>query len=703
MGGVNMNEDDIDDLTGEPAEDPHSDDALLAQVKRHKRESDSHLSEWREEARDCYGFVAGDQWTEEERSQLTEMLRAPVVFNRIGAMIESIAGTEVNNRQAVQYIPRQVGASAVNEVLTGAADYFRDQCDAEDEESDAFLDLVICGVGCTETRLDYIENPEGMTVIDRRDPMSMSWDPAAKKKNLSDRRWTQREEWMDVTEIEQTWPDKKDQIAASPGGWVADADGQEQPHDATFDFLYEKNNTGRDPKTGKLRVIHETWYELETYYFMADPFTGQGAEFSADEFAKLSARMKKLGLPVQAVKKQRKKWMQVFVCGDVVLEFSDCACNDDPYKFITGRRDRNKNTWYGVVKAMIDPQKWANKFFSQTLHIINTNAKGGLVVEKGATDNLRKFKTDWAKSDGVTVVEDGAISGGKIMPKPVPNVPVQISQMLQFSISSMRDVSGLNLEILGMADRQQAGVLEAQRKQAALTVLATLFDSLRRYRKEQGRLMAKFIRDYLSDGRLIRIMGTEGAERYVPLIRDPSTMEYDVVVDEAANTVNQKDKTFAVLMQLLPTLAKMGAPFTSDLLEYMPLPAAMVEKWKQTIKQNEEQAKQNPPPPPPQLISAQASMKRADAAMLSAQAGAQADMQEQQREAQLGPFEQQIRWQELQLQDRDQQLRAQELQVREQEALAEQLRAQADAEEARWKAMGFANPAAAGIGSAPQA
>ena len=111
-----------------------------------------------------------------------------------------------------------------------------------------------------------------------------------------------------------------------------------------------------------------------------------------------------------------------------------------------------------------------------------------------------------------------------------------------------------------------------------LTVLAGMFDGLRRYRKEQGRLLAKYITEYLSDGRLVRILGGDGMERYIPLLKQDGALEYDVVVDESANTVNQKDKTFAILMQLMPALEKQGVPFSADLLEYTPLPAAMVEK-----------------------------------------------------------------------------------------------------------------------------
>lgn len=590
----------------------------LTRVKCHKKESDKHLGEWREDARECYAFVAGDQWSKEDRLKLEEMMRAPVVFNRIAPMIDSVAGSEVANRQQVQYIPRQVGDTGVNDVLTGAADYVRDNCDAEDEESDAFLDAVICGIGVTETLIDYTDNPDGDILIERRDPLCFRYDPSAKKKNLGDRKWHQREDWMSREDIEAKWPDKKDEIAAS-SDWGGDERDGEQ-HDQTLAWLYERDATGYDKSSGKFRVIHEQWYELESYVLALDPSTGQAAEFTTEQFETIQERMEAMGIPApQSVRKQRKKYYEVFICGDVILEERPIAANAFTFNFITAKRDRNKNTWYGIVRAMLDPQRWANKFFSQLLHIINTNAKGGLMVEDGAVANLNRFKEEWAQADSVVQLEQGAISNGRVMPKPPPTVPPEIGRMLEFSISSLRDVTGINLEMLGMADRQQAGVLEAQRKQSAMTVLAGLFDSLRRYRKEQGRLLARFIIDFMGDGRLVRIVGGDGTEQYIPLLRDQLTMDCDVIVDEAATTINQKEKTFAILMQLLPNLAQMGVPFGPQLLEYTPLPAAMVQKWQQQMQQAAQQPKQ----PSPQEITAQANLIKAQSGAQQAQMDAQ--------------------------------------------------------------------------------
>src|SRR5690606_30138900 len=243
-------------------------------------------------------------------------------------------------------------------------------------------------------------------------------------------------------------------------------------------------------------------------------------------------------------------------------------------------------------RTMKDPQRWGNKFFSTILHQIATSGKG-IMAEKDAFENWRNVEEDFARADKILKVKPGAISGNKIMPKPPAAFPAGLPDMLQFAISSIRDVSGVNLELLGMAEREQAGVLEFQRKQAGLTILATLFDSLRRYRKEQGRVLLHFIREYISDGRLIRIAG-EGAEQYVPLVKEPGTFRYDVIVDDAPTSPNQKEQVWGIIQAMMPMLMKQPLPtqIWVELLKYSPLPESLAAKIGEILQQPNPQAEQ---------------------------------------------------------------------------------------------------------------
>lgn len=600
---------------------------LLDEIHEFVSRSKQHWGDWRKDAREDYAFVSGDQWTEEDREVLKNAERPVITFNRISPVIDTVSGSEVSNRQEVRFIPRQVGATGVNEVLTATAEWARDTCDAEDEESDAFQDAITCGLGCTETHMSYDDNQDGEVDIDRVDPLEMYPDPDAVKRNLVDSRKLARVREVDVEYIEHLWPDKADEIGSNDpwGDLDRESDDDTQIHHRIAGDQYQ---SGRSPEqaTGKNKriLIEYQWFEYESFHRVLDPSTGQITELDSDKFENLSDNFERKGVQLQAVKQKRKRFMRAFVCGDTILEKGEIAPPLNPdakervpgftYKFITGKRDRNKGTWYGLVRSMKDPQRWANKWLSQTLHIINTNAKGGVMIEKDAVDNVRKFEDSWAKSDAITWLKPGGAQ--KIEPKPAITFPAGMDKLMEFAVSSIRDVSGVNLELLGLAEKDQAGVLEYQRKQAGLTVLATLFDSLRRYRKEQGRLLLYFINNYIPDGTLVKIVGPDG-EQYIPFMRQPDTVKYDVIVDEAPSSPNQKERVWQLLQPLMPTMMKMGMPpsIWAEVIKFSPLPESLVNKVVQAIS--------NPPPNPQaqqQQMEQQAATMKAQGEQAKAQA-----------------------------------------------------------------------------------
>ncbi len=599
----------------------NANDDLARKAWKCWRDSRSHMSDWRTEAAECYDIVAGRQWTDEETAALKEQMRPTVTFNRTGVVIDAVSGYQINSRQDVAYLPREPQDTGPVQIENEAAKFYRQQCDAEDEESDAFFDTLVCGVGTVEHRMDYDDDPEGMLKIERVDSLEMGYDPTATKRNLSDRRWDIRGKWWDKDTAKATFPDRDFDGAENISGDL-DVDGN-RPVSREAAARYEDTGISddNDRRKDKVFILEYTYFELEPFITATNPLTGKNEDIDTATLKKLNELMIAAGQPeVESVKRHRKVFSRAFVHGRDTIEEGEAPCPSKfHYQFITGKRDRNKNVWYGLVRPMKDPQRWANKFLSQTMHMINANAKGGLIHDEGAFERPDEIEKKMAKP-GWRLAKRQGYEAQFVPPTPIPN---NTFQLMEFSIGSSRDVTGVNLELLGMADRDQPGILEHARKQSAMAILAPFFDALRRYHKESGRLTLYFIGKYMADGRLIRISG-EAQAQYIPLTKVGDFQKYDVVVDQSPNSPNSKQAVFGVIAQILPSLMEAGALPPPEILDYIPdLPASLVQKWKEKI------AKPNPDAEKAKELemadkAADVTKKGADAALSEAKAAREA-------------------------------------------------------------------------------
>lgn len=587
-------------LTAEETEKVRgSEDELVKLVKDKVKQWMDWSGDWVAEARQAYGFVAGDQWTDDERSAMEAQGRVPIVMNRLAAFVRGVCGLEASNRQEVRYTPREQGDVAPSEVINAAAKWVRDGCNAEDEESDAFRDMIICGMGWTETRLSYDEDPEGQCLIDRRDPLKCAWDTAATKRGLADASWVAQ--WQDYTkaEFEATWPDKFEEVGAAM--WPDDS-GFGEVHNQDKAKWYS-NTAISAPAKDHVRVVQFQYWKTKVSYRVED-FNGQVIEMEADKFKRVLPFVQQRGL--KFAKMIKREYRQCFIAGDTLLEDVALPGSGFTLKAMTGIRDRNAGCWYGLVRDGIDPQKWANKFFSLQIDIMSTSSKGGLMAENNAFEDRAKAEEDWANPRSIIWTQPGALQEGKVQPRPQQMIPPQINQMMSMAIESLPQILGINLEFLGMANRAQAGILEQQRKQSAITTLAEFFSSLRLYRQQQGKVLLEIINNFLSDGRLVRIVGQTG-EQYVPLTRQPDFMKYDVIVDEAPASPDVRGRAWMALSEMMPAMMKMGAPIPPEVLDYAPIPSSLSAKWKQMLNQ----ASQQPQLPPEHMRAMQQMQEQA--------------------------------------------------------------------------------------------
>lgn len=630
-----------------------------------KNALDKH-SDFYTEAQKCFEFVGGKQWDTADADKLKLDNKPPIVFNITAPTVDAICGMEVNNRQEVKFQPRTMGSVQVNERLSSLADWARDNAQAEDEESTAFRDALICGRGWTETRLDFDCDPMGAIVIDRVDPMEVGVDPNARKPNLSDARYIFRFKDIDTADAETQFPGiPPSKLDANWANTIDTRDGGEGNKldypDETRDSL---KRTDWRPKT--VRVVQIQWWETQPAYLVAMPgMQAQPKQVPADVWEKAKDAAEAAGMRGQKI--QTRVFKQAFLGADGLLPDEDGETTSDVDSFSlcasTGRWDADKKYHYGIVRPMMDPQRIVNKTLVQTIHIFSVSSKGGLLAEKSAFANPRDAEKDWSDPSTIVLLMDGALSGGKVKERPVPDMPPVLANLLEFALNSIRNVTGVNMELLGAADREQAASLEYQRRQSAMSILAPWFDGLRRYRKTQGHVLIACLRK-LPPGVLVRVVQDEdqpqqmlpapggmpgqpmsqmpggapqgapgqqmvpqqpGQPQQPPSEPQPAFMpfdpayfglskdeeKYDVIVDEAPSSPNQKEATWAAIQPFIPQME--GNPqLLAVALKYSPIPSGavaeftaamqgpqlppevqqMIEEGKQTIAQQAQQIQQ---------------------------------------------------------------------------------------------------------------
>lgn len=554
--------------------------SFTAAVTKAFRIAKNDSKPWRTDAREDYDFYAGEQWSSDDVSYLSEQRRPVVTFNRSAPTIDSVSGVERANRQEVQYIPRtvepapdQVDDGGVAEMYTGAAKWIRDESDAEDEDSDAFQDAVITGMGWTETRISYEEEADGKIIIERVPSLEMYWDPTSYKPNLTDSRYRMRLKMVPRRAIRDLWPDAE--LTEAPSG-VEDSVGG----------LFEEDEQRIGDEVQRYRdfepVLQVQWWERQPFIRAVNPQSGKIEFITEDQLTKLQER----GLQVQFVRQHRRIFYQAFLTGQTLLETGELHPSPTGEIIpgftlmpITGKRNERQHSWFGLMRQMKDPQRWANKFFSQAQHILNTGAKGGLLAERSAFENPQEAEQKWSSPDAIIWLNEGALSGEKerIKERTPALMPPAIGDLMVFAINSIREVTGVNLEFQGLRAAGQAGVVEESRIRQGMMVLGSLFDSLRKYRKTQGRVLLHFINTYIPDGQLIRITGQN---KYIQFRKDPDVIRHDVIIDDAPTSPNAKAAIWEGLKQLLPAMARAGIPIPPSVIDYAPLPASVINKIK---------------------------------------------------------------------------------------------------------------------------
>jgi hypothetical protein len=434
------------------------------------------------------------------------------------------------------------------------------------------MDGVIQDRGYFDIRMNFDDNVFGEITETSLDPIDVLLDPGGRE--YDPRTWSEVfvTRWMTPDQIEEMYGKEiADKVRFVDPGISFGIDSIEFDP-STFsgrDAFYTAGPIGFQyredwKQVRRVRVLERQWFKMALRAYFLDVQTGDTSPvpdgWDAQRIQRVVDVMKSKRQEIQIIKRnvRRVKWT---VSVDKFLIHNDWS----PYDWFTVvpffpyyRRGRP----FGIVRNLISLQDIMNKVSSQEIHVVNTSANSGWVVQQGSLANMTVQQLEQVGAKTGLVLEYG-----KTFQPPVkiqPNqVPAGLEHIANKAMVYFREVSGVSDAMLGQPGREISGRAIEQKHSRGLLQLDLVFDNLAFTRQIRGEIILKLIQQFYTDERVIRILTNDVQEgdQYEQvmlnakqmsgeILNDVTLGKYDVVMSSTSSKDTEQDSIFAQLCSL---------------------------------------------------------------------------------------------------------------------------------------------------------
>lgn len=508
-------------------------------------------------------FYLGEQWDADLRRKLDAEGKPTLTLNVTMSAVNAALGEHSAQRADLIAKPRADADDETARVMTHVIDQILDNNNYQAIEQQVLSDGLIQDRGFFDVRMDFEDNLLGEVRIRALDPVDVLVDPDAKEYDPATWNEVMYTRWHTVEEIGVLYGKEKADLLMSltRGGLTLGYDSvrldvkesrfgdTQYPIYITDDYQSVVRN---------VRVIERQSRVLTKVTQFVDLQTGDTREvpegWSKD---KVKAVAQQYGLGIRKAFARKIRWT---VTADWVVLSDDWSPYDRftivPY-FPAFRRGKSS----GMVRQLVSPQEQLNKVESQTLHVVNTTANSGWMIEEGSLANMtaQELEERGAETGLVLEVRKGREAPVKIQPNSIPSGLDRIGTK---AVNFVREISGVSSLIGSMPSGEVSGIALERSQSRALTLLQVAFDNLNFSRGLLGRAIIALVQRFYNEPRILRV--TDWRQPEQPQIQveinQPSPTgeilnnlqigEYDLIVASAPARDGIKETQFAEVVQL---------------------------------------------------------------------------------------------------------------------------------------------------------
>ena len=517
--------------------DPAKEEEITrTQWARYERARDNGHLDYVDMALKCDEYYQGDQWDLDDQAALEAEGRPALTINTILPTINTILGEQSSRRADVKFKPRRAGTEDVAHTLTKLYMQISDNNKLDWVEQQVFSDgLIMDGRGYFDVRMDFSDHVEGEVRITAKDPLDILIDPDAK--DADPKTWNEvfESKWMTLDEIEELYgADKAEQLLfVAENGMSFGPDsveyqetrfGDTETNDDYFGAGVPGDEEYRNVRA--LRVIERQHKKLTRASFFVDRTTGDQRECPSQwSESKCKKFSKKYDMELITKVIRRVRW--TVTCDQVVLHDNWSPYND--FTIVPFFCYFRRGNPFGVIRNLLSPQEQLNKIASQELHIVNTTANSGWMVESGSLVGMTADDLEEHGAETGLVLEyaRGTNPPQKIGANQIPTGLDRIAQKAQANIQS---ISGINDSMLGTDSAEVSGVaIQAKQNRGAIMIQVPL-DNLRKTRQYLAEKILNLVQTFYTEERIVQVTNEEDPmQPREPMVLNKSTPEGDIV------------------------------------------------------------------------------------------------------------------------------------------------------------------------------
>lgn len=468
-------------------------------------------------------------------------------FNLVNPTIQMISGYQRRNRKSSICIPVRSASQKTADQITKCLYYVHNKAGAYQVYSDAFEQGACTqGIGLIGIYNDFTDDAVSGDIKMRYiDFKSVLIDPFFRRQDLSDCRFIWTRQFFSKEEAATLYPNFREKLLDLPNGTYKDDKFYFMPEVYQIQYAH-------------LIAMDEYWYlsSREATYLL-DIETNEQKEFEGDEedlrevMFKFRDRLKVIKRPKQTVRRS-------ILVNDKVLVDEANPFGLDRYPFVASLGYFTPDTAYyaykfkGVVRDLRDPQYLFSRRKVADLDILESQQQG-LKIKKGAL-----VTPDDALNTGhgrVLVIDKAAQMSDVEQMQIIPPSPVML-QMEDMLKNVMREISGVNEELMGSAVDEKAGILAMLRQGAGLTTLQRLFDQCDETQKQCGDIIIQMIQKNWTFLKIKDVIGEEPTEEF----SDKAFFNYNCKVIQGVLTETQQQAELGQLLHLREILGENTPP-----------------------------------------------------------------------------------------------------------------------------------------------